>query len=804
MSRWTKAAIVLAVTAVICRCAIFVLASEEHALPRPEAEEGTSGSAPAVVGPPATDAASMVRVEAESQHSGLHPFLAGGWIRGRVVDGVRGEPIEGADLRLVSSNTGAKPASSTTVRSADDGRFTVVVGVRGAERLEVRAPGREMRSVRVDGDGWMPQLDLGDVPLHPAKASRLWVVDPSGSPVVGASVFCRLLTRVALWGNAALEAAEGSGNIFELANPAATTGEDGTAVLPQLTFGTHRLLVVRDGFRCHLHDVQVKGDGMEDVGTVTLDPAEAVELTLAREDGGVVQEAEVDLEFSAGDSLKIAVQGAKVRLAPPPGGELRVSASTQDAEGSFWGDLERPGDSVVPLRLKVPGVRVAWSKGTGDESLTLWCFAAQYGALWEQARAFRSLRDGSWHCWPRRGPEVRFVAWSPRMGLGSASATVPRLGANRGRRAAEPAPLLAWRPLPRRALRIVAGDAPAAGALVVGSVELTEDVVGASFGGTQRPTAELACISGSDGMADLGAAGGLPVSARVTLAGHPPVEVKLAADAPEVTTVRLDRGGEVVVELAQSPLLSQGLRIGVHPRGGTPRWFPVAGLATRLRDLALGPADVVLDMPAEAGWLLEPPVFALGAIGRPMARLESDRVPVVVDATTVHVDLSFVRGPQAELSVVAPRALRVAVTPIGARSLPKQRAFVGMRASAVTRVCGLFDGPWLVELLDTDLRPVWWQEVDVVRAQTDLVASVPVSTALAEGGPADAAGLLSAQARDGRLLPWLQFPVRLANGTAAASLPDGVYRADLQSAAGPWRGVARVGGQRLALTAMPR
>ena len=286
MSRRTKAAIVLAVTAVTGLCAIFILASEEHALPRPEAEEGTSSSAPAVVGPPATAAAPMVRVEAESQHSGRHPGLAGGWIRGRVVDGVRGEPIEGADLRLVSSNTGAKPASSTTVRSADDGRFTVVVGVRGAERLEVRAPGREMRSVRVDGDGWMPQLDLGDVPLHPAKASRLWVVDPSGSPVVGASVFCRLLTRVALWGNAALEAAEGSGNIFELANPAATTGEDGTAVLPQLTFGTHRLLVVRDGFRCHLHDVQVKGDGMEDVGTVTLDPAEAVELTLAREDGG--------------------------------------------------------------------------------------------------------------------------------------------------------------------------------------------------------------------------------------------------------------------------------------------------------------------------------------------------------------------------------------------------------------------------------------------------------------------------------------------------------------------------------------
>jgi hypothetical protein len=99
---------------------------------------------------------------------------------------------------------------------------------------------------------------------------------------------------------------------------------------------------------------------------------------------------------------------------------------------------------------------------------------------------------------------------------------------------------------------------------------------------------------------------------------------------------------------------------------------------------------------------------------------------------------------------------------------------------------------------------VWWQEVDIVRAQTDLFAAVPAFTALAEGGPADAAGLLSAQARDGRLVPWLQFPVRLAGGTASTSLPDGTYRADLQSSAGPWRGVARVGGQRLVLTAMPR
>jgi hypothetical protein len=177
-------------------------------------------------------------------------------------------------------------------------------------------------------------------------------------------------------------------------------------------------------------------------------------------------------------------------------------------------------------------------------------------------------------------------------------------------------------------------------------------------------------------------------------------------------------------------------------------------------------------------------------------RVKEDEIP--------GLDLSRVRGPQAELSVVAPRALRVAVTPIGARGLPKQRAFVGMRASAVTRVCGLFDGPWIVELLDSELRPVWWQEVDIVRAQTDLFAAVPASTALAEGGPADAAGLLSAQARDGRLVPWLQFPVRLAGGTASTGLPDGTYRADLQSSAGPWRGVARVGGQRLVLTAMPR
>jgi hypothetical protein len=804
MSRWIKAAIVLAVTAVTCLCAIFLLGSEEHALPRPESDEVTSANPPAVVDTLATNAPPMVRVEAEPQFSGRHPGLAGGWIRGRVVDGVRGEPIVGADLRLVSLNTGSKPPLSTTVRSADDGRFAFVVGFRGAERLEVRAPGREMRLLRVDGDGLIPQLDMGDVPLYPAKASRLWVVDPSGSPVVGASVFCRLLVQVVLWGDAALYAGEGSGMVFELANPAATTGEDGTAVLPQLTFGTHRLLVVRDGFRCHMHDVQVRHDVMQDVGTVTLDPADAVEITLAREDGGVVQEAEVDLELSAEDSLKIAVQGAKVRLAPPPGGELRVSASTQDAEGSYWGSLEGPGDSVVPLRLKAPGVRVTWPRGSADESMTLWCFAAQSGALWEQARAFRASRDGSWHCWPRRGPEVRFVAWSPRMGLGTASATVPRLGATRERQAAKADPLLAWRQLPRRALRIVAGDAPAARALVVGSVELTDDVVGARIGGTQRPSAEFTCISGDDGVADLGAAGGLPVSARVTLAGHPPVEVKLAADAPAVTTVRLDRGGEVVVELAQTPLLAQGLRVGVHPRGGAPRWFPVSGLATRLRGLALGPADVVLELPAEAGWSLEPPVFAVGAVDRPLAGLELDRVPVMVGATTVHVDLSRVRGPQAELSVVAPRALRVAVTPIGARGLPKQRAFVGMRASAVTRVCGLFDGPWVVELLDNDLRPVWWQEVDVVRAQTDLVASVPASTAFAEGGPADAAGLLSAQSRDGRLLPWLQFPVRLAGGTASTSLPDGTYRADLQSSAGPWRGVARVGGQRLVLTAMPR
>lgn len=774
---------------------LFLQGSGEQALPPPLVE-----GVPRTDQPGAADMPTAVRVDLESPRSEVpQPGPASGWIRGRVVDGTSSDPIVGADVRLVALATGSTPLSPS-VQSSDDGRFLLAVAARDEERLEVRAPGRSPRFLRLDG--MAPQLDLGDVLLYQAKESRLRVIDPSGAPVAGASVFCRLCNRVVIWGNAAPEA--GSGLVFNLDGPAATTDGNGCVVLPQLTFGTHRLLVVRDGFRCHMHDVQVSDDAMEDLGTVTLEPANAVDLTLAREDGGVVREAKVDLELSAVDLLSLTVQGAKVRLAPPPRGDLRVTASTHDADGSYWGSLDGQGSAEVLLRLKVPAVRVLWPKGSTDEPVTLWCFATQDKNLWEQASAVRSLRDGSWHCWPRRGQEVRFVAWSPRMGLGTASATVPRLGVNRVAQSTKSEPTLAWRRLPRRALRIVVGDTPAVGALVIGNVELTDGVVGAIIGGTQRPRARISCISGADGVVELGATGGLRVSARVSLAGCPPVEVELATDAPEETPVRLGRGGEVVVRIADTPLLFRGLRLGVQAKGGAPRWFPVTGSQTRLVGIAPGPTDVILELPAEAGWSLEPPVFDVREIGRPATGLELDRMSVVVDEEAVRAYLSVAHGPQANLSVVAPRALRLAVTPIGARSLPKQRAFISSRVSAVTRVCGLFEGIWVVELLDPELRSVWFREVEVARTPMDLFATVPSSTAAVEGGPADAQGVLSAQTRDGRVIPWLQFPVRFAQGSASTTIPEGSYRAELQSSAGTWRGVARVDGPRLVLTAVPR
>lgn len=742
-------------------------------------------------------AVSLERNSAAAEQSIATGELA--WIRGRVLDATDRAPIPGATIQLAA---GAMPVARppiAPVLSAADGSFCLPVAPIGRDSLEVRASGRGPRVFLLAGTG--PRLDLGDVLMSEAAVASLRVVDAKGVPVSGAAVFWRKRTRAFVAGSTMPDV--GSGLLFDLEQPTAVTAVDGRVALPEATFGTYGLLIVREGFRCLLRDVPIMVDSLNDLGTHLLEPAPPVEVALVREDGGVVHAAAVRMKLSATDSLALSSRGSYVLLPPPPEGVPRVDARADEIDGSFWGESDAAEPRRVILERKVPGVAVRWSSGTdADAPVTLWCFALQRGVLWEQASAARTLRSESWHCWPRRGPDVRFVAWSPRRGLGTASTSTRISGAEHGREAA--GPLLQWQELSRRALRITVDGAPAADAVVVGEVELTDEVVGAAVGGTQRPRAMFTSVSDRNGIAQLGAVGGLRVSARVTLAGHPPVEVQLEPGGAEETTVRLTSGCHVVVRIADTPLLHRGMRIGIQAQGRPQRWFPVTGTEMHIEDLEPGPTDVTLEIPAEHGPALEPPVLDVTAFGRPDATIELDRVRVVVGPAPVWVQLSAAVGPVASLMVLAPRALRVAVTPVNPRAMPRQRAFVGSRMSAATRVANLYEGRWIVELLDSDLRIVWWREVDVSRTPQQLIASLPPKLARFEGGPASAQGHLTAQMLDGHTIPWLVVLVRYSSGVEVTAVPEGRYLGELATSDGTWRGYAQVEGSRVTLTASTR
>ncbi len=775
---------------------LFALLRHDHPPPAPlppaTASPGTPASPPA---PPPAPAGTTER--AAPALAPAAPSATAGWIRGRILDAASRAPIQGAELRL--ANTAAAPAPTAAARTGADGRFHLAAIVRGKAWLEVRAAGRDARTLHVAGAG--PRLDLGDVLLSTSTVATLRVVDAAGRPIPDASVFWRKTHATIVVDGSATDV--GAGASFRWEQPTATTDANGCVLLPGATFGTHRLLVVREGHRCHLREVPIREDSLRDLGTVALEAAPGLEIALAREDGGDVGTATIQQDLSAVDSLTFEARSTRVRLpAPPAGSPLRVAAWANRVDGTFWGQLE-PDAAVLLLRCKVPAATVRWQgDATAHEPMSIWCFALERGVLWEQAAAVCSGRDGSWHCWPRRGREVRFLAWSQQLGLGSADAAVPAQGTSP--RNTLP-PLLGWRQLPRRTLRILASArTPAVDAVVVGDAELTEALVGASIGGAQRPRVAFARTSDARGIVDLGPLGGTRIAATVTAAGHAPIEVRLEPDAPEETLVQLERGGEIVVRIAAPPALHHGLRIAVRPQARPVRWFPVDRAEMRLADVEVGPASVVLHAASEIAPALDPPMLDVRTAGFPDATTELDRVDLVVGEAPVWADLSVARGPAPDLTIVSPRALRVAVTPIGTRSLPRQRAFVGARSTSVSRVCGLHASTWLVELLDDELRTVWWREVEVAGTSLDLRANLPVVLAALDGGPVAAQGTLSAQLRDGRTIPWLAVSLRIASGQTADAVPEGRYRGELRTPDGVWSGVVRIEGPRADFTQAPR
>jgi hypothetical protein len=771
--------------------AMLLYRGTEPALPTPAARETAAAASPE---PLAAHDASRVAPPPPAPHPAAAPQRAvAAWIRGRVVDASTRAPIEGASLRLTTATATPSPSPRTTARTGPDGRFDIDGPVRGDARFEVLAAGHDQRTLRIGG--MEPQLDLGDVPLTRTTVANLRVVEEGGRPVPGAAVFWRACPPVVMPGATAARADVVP--TFQSDQPTAVTDADGIAVLPEATFGVHRLLVAKDGFRCHLRDVPILVDVAADLGTVTLEPASATGLALVREDGGPLHGARIHQAIDGSITLVQTVPLDAIQIAAPPTGtKWSIAAYADQADGSFFGNADDPGATKLVLKQTVPSAGVAWSPvAAPDHPVSLWCFAVQRGSLWQQAQAQVSVAAGSWHCWPRRGPDLRFVAWSPLQGLGLADATI----AKRGARVAA-TPTLAWRALPQRSLAIVATDGtPAAGALVVGEIELTEAVLGTPIGGSQPPRAPLARTADAGGIADLGAVGGCRVRATVTLAGHAPAQVVVEPNATERIRVDLARGGTIITRVAAPPDLHASLRIGIRSRNGPPRWFPVTAPELRLAGLEPGPADVLLECGSPATAALQPPVFDVRATAIAGTTVELDRTAVVVGTEPVWADLVAARGPLAELTIEAPHALRVAVTPLSSTSLPTQRAFVGTRTSPTIRVCGMFDGPWLVELLDADLRTVWWREVAVSRTPQQLRATLPASALRCSGAPSEAAGTCSATLRDGRSLSWLDYPLRITSGIATTLVPDGTYRTSLRTPDGPWHGVVRVNGDEATL-----
>jgi hypothetical protein len=724
-----------------------------------------------------------------------------GWIRGRVVDASTRAPIAGAVVRLVVSLALPLPPRVTT-RTGDDGTFWLDGPARGDARLDVLAPGRNPRSLRVGGT--TPRLDVGDVLLTDATVAGLRVTDERGDPVAGASVFWRTHPRAIVFGDASHEL-DGAPT-FALDEPTATTDAEGQAAIPGATFGVHRLLVVHHGFRCYVREVVIRTDVARELEAVVLEAGAPVALTLLREDGGRVDDATVMQGLGSIATLVQKVAGSSVRVPSPPADvALKVTAFADTPDGSFAGTLDDPSSRSLVLAAKVPAAHARWVAAADDDdgSLAIWCFAVQRGSLWQQAAAVRPLAAGSWCCWPRRGPELRFVALSSSRGLGIATAAFsPRVGS----RTPPPARAeLQWRSLPHRVLRVVtANGEPAVDALVVGELELTDELAGSPVGGSQHPRAPFAETSGPDGIVDLGFVGGCRIEATVTMPGHAAMPVVLGPAAPEETRVELAAGGEVVVRVAAAPASYGSLRVGVRRPGRPARWFPVSGAEVRLADLERGNAEIVLEGAGEIATSLEPPVLDVRAGGWGGASLELDRAAVAIGPDPVWVDLAVDRGPVAELTVIAPRPLRVAVTSIGGRSLPRQRSFVAARTASTARVCGLFDGRWLVELLDENSRTVWWREVVVPAMPPTVHAALAAAGAAVDGGPPAAEGTVSALLEDGRTVPWLRAPLGIAGGFTTTAVPFGRYRAELRAADGPWLGSVTVDVARVTLRAAPR
>lgn len=237
-------------------------------------------------------------------------------LEGRVVDG-RGEPVEGAEIRLREAGGMPVPAAEERLRERPP---TAVTGSDGRFTLPDLAPGRPL-DLLASGRGYLPEWVLGveppgDDPLTVvlAAASRLSgsLVDPEGVPIPGAQVALSWAGPPA--GTVGLEP-------LRPGSRTADTDARGEFRFDELTPGRVQLFATSDGFL------------PAESGTLTLPPAR--ELTGVR----LVLERGAEVVGRIFDPAGEPVAGAQLRIE----GARTLSGS----EGEFRIEGVPPGARIL-------------------------------------------------------------------------------------------------------------------------------------------------------------------------------------------------------------------------------------------------------------------------------------------------------------------------------------------------------------------------------------------------------------------------------------------------------------------------